>query len=134
MTGREQPEEQDEALAIPLRRLLKFANPVRTPPWADAEDLRRSHVATAMKGNRPTGCSGGSAAHAIRIADLCRSGWTAPILIDVGAPSLGCRPSWIIMDGNHRVYAAAMLGDLEIRARISGDVRISARMFRIKCA
>ena len=60
--------------------------------------------------------------HVRRIAYLMCAGWSDPIEIDVGIPSLGLYPTWPIQDGNHRFVAALFGGMAWIRAIASGEV------------
>jgi hypothetical protein len=43
------------------------------------------------------------------------------MIIDVGVPSMGCCPSWIIDDGNHRLAAAFFCHYEWIEALLSGS-------------
>lgn len=54
------------------------------------------------------------------IAKFVHCGWDNPIEIDVGVPSLGFSPSWIILDGNHRFAAAIVRKDKIIAVSASG--------------
>lgn len=60
--------------------------------------------------------------HVKRIAWFVVHGWTDPIGIDVGVPSLGAIPKWAVIDGNHRYAAAIIRGQNTILASLSGDV------------
>ncbi len=44
--------------------------------------------------------------HARKVAWFARNGFQKPIQVDVGVPSLGCYPRWLVEDGNHRLAAA----------------------------
>lgn len=115
-------------ILIALKRLRSVANPMLTPPWEGAADLRPRHVRAALLGKPMIDCSDVVRGHAQRIADLMVSGWTKPIWIDVGIPSFQCRPRWIIQDGNHRVYAGLMLGNEHIGAQIDGCIKTAKSM------
>ncbi len=69
--------------------------------------------------------------HIARVAYLVKNPPNDPIEIDVGVPSLGCLPSWIIADGNHRLAAAFYRKDLAIRTSISGEVNYAAELLGI---
>src|SRR5579859_2462738 len=56
--------------------------------------------------------------HAKRVAYLVQYGWDAPIILDVGIPSLGYVP-YPLLDGHHRLCAAIIRGDKTIRAEVS---------------
>lgn len=62
--------------------------------------------------------------HAGRIAWFVVHGWNDPLAVDVGVPSLGCCPAWLVGDGNHRFSAAIYRGDHTVRAIVDGDVKI----------
>jgi len=67
--------------------------------------------------------------HAARIAFLVRTGWQDPISIDVGVPWMaGYQARWIVQDGNHRLFAAILLGHETIDAFIGGCLDMAARM------
>lgn len=44
--------------------------------------------------------------HARKVAWFVENGFSKPLEIDVGVPSLGVLPSWPLIDGNHRFAAA----------------------------
>lgn len=69
--------------------------------------------------------------HASKILHFVRHGWTDPIQIDVGIPSLRCNPYWI-QDGNHRFAAAIVLGLNTIHATCSGSIRELERLLPSK--
>lgn len=108
-----------------IRRHL--CNPVRYPPW-EGHPVRPGDVQAALRETRfrPTPLKGSALsdpiAHAERIAWLAYSGWEDPIEIDVGVPSHGCYPSWPVLDGNHRLYAAFVSRRFGILAEIGGEI------------
>lgn len=116
----------------PLKRVLSLANPVLTPPWEDADDLRPEHVWAALDGREPTACGREARRHAMHIAWLMVLPAWEPILLEFGVPSRGCHVSWAIQDGNHRTYAAALKGDEFIDAEISGCIRTAEERLRIR--
>lgn len=62
--------------------------------------------------------------HAERIAFYVVNGWeNETIHIDVGCPSFGFCPDWIVLDGNHRLAAAIFREDKQIRCDISGECK-----------
>jgi hypothetical protein len=71
--------------------------------------------------------------HARRIAWLMKKGWDDPIELDVGIPSLGYYP-YILTDGHHRLCAAILLGDLVIKAQVSGALDYAFQLFGVDCA
>lgn len=70
--------------------------------------------------------------HAKRIAWLMNNGWDAPIDIDVGIPSVGYNP-YILTDGHHRLCAAIMTGETEIKAQVSGAIDYALKLFGVDC-
>jgi hypothetical protein len=71
--------------------------------------------------------------HARRIAWLVRNGWDAPIDLDVGIPSMGYFP-YILIDGHHRLCAAIVSGDSEIKAQVSGSIDYAFELFGVDCS
>jgi hypothetical protein len=61
--------------------------------------------------------------HIQRIAFLVVHGWTDPVEMDLGCPSLGGYVSWPIQDGNHRFAAAIFQNHTQIRASLGGETR-----------
>lgn len=99
-----------------------FANPV----WRGLRrPVSRGEVARALREGRleprPSGRSEGRLRHVERIAYLVAHPDPAPIGIDVGVPSLGYSPAWVVVDGNHRLAAALYRGDRLIRASLQGE-------------
>ena len=121
----------DLVLQVPVDRLQDLCNPIKSNPWGfqfspkevdlaiKANDLQ----ATPRKYFPPKFTEEIRQHHIRRIAYLAINGWSDPIDIDVGVPSLGCFVSWPILDGNHRFYAALLRKDHSILATLSGDLR-----------
>lgn len=61
--------------------------------------------------------------HAGRVRWFMLNGWSDPISVDVGIPSM-CHVAWPVVDGNHRLAAAIMLGHEKIRTEFSGCVDV----------
>lgn len=118
--------------AVSLAAVLQIANPLHTSPW-NCPPVTPEDVLMALAANHlidqpvAPGADGGD--HAARVAWFIRHGWTAPIQIDVGVPSIGHAVLWPIEDGNHRLMAAAMRGDVQILAEISGEVAHIEHLF-----
>lgn len=70
--------------------------------------------------------------HAMRVAWLYHHGWEDVISLDVGIPSLGFTPEWIIGDGNHRLYAAILREDDEIHCSASGQIDYAEKILGIE--
>jgi hypothetical protein len=130
----------DCAVEVPVYNLLKAAPITRQALWAQrlvkpemvhkcVKERRYCHLPVSpSRYAMPT-------RHAARIAWLMKMGWHDPIVIDVGVPELpqfGPPPRWIIQDGNHRFYAAVMLGHETIRAEVSGSVNHAKRLLGIQ--
>lgn len=62
--------------------------------------------------------------HERRVAYLFLCGWSDPLEIDVGAPSLGCHVVRPVQDGNHRLAAAILRKQKTIKASCSGDLEL----------
>ncbi len=123
---------------VSLKRLLALANPVEDPPWECGILLSKDDVLEAIAAQDwlttpvPDEEQGNPYLHARRIAFLASHGWSDPIEIDVGVPSVGCCPVWPIEDGNHRLYAAAVREDTHVDTSVSGDLNYAARLFGIR--
>jgi hypothetical protein len=131
---------------IPIERVLALANPLTHWPWDDRLPGARSNVLSGFDvfavpsldvpwhfnmdvlpdGEKMALC------HIGRIRYLLENGWTDAIDIDVGVPSMGYHgPSWPIIDGNHRLAAAALRGDSHILVDISGQLDHAARLLGV---
>lgn len=119
------------SIPIPVCRLIDIWNPLdpSAGPWEIS--VSRDDVALALSANRLVPTPGGKD-HAGRIAYLVRNPAQDAIAIDVGIPSLGYSgPAWGIVDGNHRLAAAAFRGDAEILADVDGEVDWIAECFHL---
>jgi hypothetical protein len=106
---------------IKTSALLNYANPFEETAWVDLSNhLTLKEVDQVLvKGQEklwPPFCFNdwvGLSSLAIRrrhlqkVAWFVKHGFQAPISLDVGIPSMGYCPSWLIDDGNHRFTAAA---------------------------
>ena len=70
--------------------------------------------------------------HIRRIAYLAVHGWSDPIEIDVGCPCLGFYTDWLILDGNHRFFAAIVRGDSHIPATIAGQLDYAEELLSVE--
>lgn len=113
-----------------MARLLEACDPFAAPPWAEVATLSVADVRQAMRSGllQPQSYSTGErvktwtkADHIARIAYLAMTGWSAPIEVDVGVPSMNCWVDWPVIDGNHRLAAAMVRGDEFIRASVAGS-------------
>lgn len=69
-------------------------------------------------------------AHARRCAYFALNPNYDPISIDVGIPGL-LDTSWIVDDGNHRLYGRAIAGEISIKASVSGSVSRAKSMLGV---
>lgn len=124
---------------VRVHRVLRLANPLRVWAW-DAgcgeyglDCLREPRmfreaavVATPWDGHWPgieRGSYADALAHVGRVRFLMESGWDDPIELDVGAPVLNYDgPAWKVIDGNHRLAAAALRGDEHILVSVAGQL------------
>lgn len=60
--------------------------------------------------------------HIKKVAYFIQHDIEKPISIDVGVPSLGFCPAYIVEDGNHRLLATIIKGNTTIKAEVSGSV------------
>jgi hypothetical protein len=110
----------------PVGPLVEYVDPFGTPPWGCApftvDDVRDAIEAgrlapTPVPREAPVGD------HVARIAWLAVHGWDAccdPPTVDTGVPGF-TDPTWPLLDGNHRLAAAAVRGDLTILVALQGD-------------
>lgn len=130
----------DPPIWVPIKAIRRFACPVETPPWIDADDLKIEDVLEAYaRGNLLAEHLGPAEApaaiHAARIAYFVETGWDDPIDIDVGVPwAKGWQSRWPIADGNHRLYAAIVREDDKILADICGCLETAHGMFGLEAA
>lgn len=136
---------------IPVPTLEKLGSPFENDVW-DCGIVSKQMVQDAIENNAlldhqawamlhlPTEERGLTATleaitpehHASRIAFLMKAGWTDPMEIDVGIPSMGCYPNWMWGDGNHRLAAAIMLELQTIDAEVAGDLDYATELFGVE--
>lgn len=118
-------------LVVPVAHVLRLADPASGDPWdvgpISVADVRREVEQPAD----PAACDGCSdvfgepcrACELRRVAQFVRNGIDpddpSPITVDVGV--FDFLPGWPILDGNHRVLAAAVRGDELISVEAAGD-------------
>ena len=120
---------------VHLQRVLDLCDPRAAWPWAccrpDAQ-LERELFSSAPEVDLPIESVATAAEHIGRIRYLARVGWFDPIELDLGVPCLGYPgPSWAIVDGNHRVWAAAIRGDQFIGVDVAGQVDHAAALLGV---
>lgn len=122
---------------LDVRKIMKYANPFKgcwielekpitiaevkqcikdgkaelaiTPSWYDVAFKRTNLTAEEIREN-----------HVKKIAFFAINEPEKRISIDVGIPSMGCCPNYIIDDGNHRLAGAIVSGAKTIKAAVSG--------------
>lgn len=127
------------SVAVPVSNIVRHFDPLADPPWGCAQITKQEVLAWASdEGKVPfsvrfVGQNWSREHHIARIAFLVRTGWDRPIEIDVGVPSLGCHIPWPIIDGNHRLAAAAIRGDATIEVSVGGDLALAEDLFGVDC-
>lgn len=115
------------AAYIPISRILRIADPVKSPPWGiriscdEFLDMVCDAVSNGDFSEIPYSQIKDTATptyHAERIAYLVVHCDQKPIDIDLGCG--GRSDEWPIADGNHRLYAAVFRGDYEIAVEAQG--------------
>ena len=118
---------------IPIAKILEIANPLKDWIWNCAGVLEKDFqalVAAAPLQALPVKPDAPQIEHLGRIRYLIENDWSDPIDIDVGVPSLGyAGPAWPVTDGNHRLAAAALRGDVSIQVDIEGQIDHAAELF-----
>lgn len=126
-------------VSIPIRRLAKVCNPLSVNPWScipfgKKEIAKSLRVGEFVSYSKPVPDDTFNCwPHANRIAYLIRKGWSDAIEIDVGIPSLGYSPEWMIIDGNHRLAAAIYRKDKSILATVGGCLDYALKLFGVDC-
>jgi hypothetical protein len=133
---------EDDLIAdIPVRLLQEICDPTKNTPWGyriAPGAVRRSiragkFQATPWKSFPPHRFTAKERQYHIeRVAYLVVNAWVDPIDLDVGIPSLGLHVDWMIIDGNHRFYAAILRRDPIIRATLSGCLEYAEEIFGIQ--
>ena len=77
------------------------------------------------------GCQYTREEHIQKIAWFVCNDIIYPIEIDVGCPSFGVIPNWMIVDGNHRFAAKIIRKDRFVEASISGEVDLIKNLFGV---
>ena len=125
------------AVNLELDLILALCHPLEDDPWRGGKVTRAMVQRCLSKGRgqaTPVLPDASAEQHAGRIAHFVMHGWLDPIEIDVGVPSHGCHVIWPVLDGNHRLSAAAIRGDKLILSEISGSIRHASELFGIALA
>lgn len=121
---------------LPIQKLIAACNPLQRSPWRVGpvtEAMVRECLVDGLFRSKPIRIDSPPHHHAQRIAYLVVNGWSDPIDIDVGVPSLHCYVDWIVQDGNHRLAAAMVRGDEEIAAEVSGCLQFASELLGVEC-
>lgn len=116
---------------ISVSDLAYWCDPFEHAVWfrrVRRSDVTKALCAGRLNGHRKTFAADSISGNAARIAWFVTHGWKDAISVDVGVPSLGFFPSWLIEDGNHRFAAAVYRGDNLILAEISGETAYGRRL------
>jgi hypothetical protein len=129
------------SVLISVDKLVELCNPFPSTPWGvqiTLDDIRKAVELRQFK-DAPIArqllfrqSPMARVLHIQRIAYLATFGWDDPIEIDVGVPSLGYCPDWIIVDGNHRYVSAICRQDKLIAAEIGGDIGFAEDLLDVK--
>lgn len=126
-------------ISVELPRLLDIADPVATPPWPAARTLSPAMVSDALVRQQLEGEPYRARAHqsrpewhASRIAWLVTHRWEDPISLEFGPDPDMQQLSWLVEDGNHRLYAAAFLQLPSISVSIGGYLRTAETLLEIE--
>lgn len=114
----------DDVWTVPLAHLLALCDPRGADVWnvgpISAADVTGSlgSVGCATPADSCRAC------HVERVARFFRDGVPRgdehPVSVDLGLGDY--MPEWPVVDGNHRVLAAALRGDVTIEVAPSGDL------------
>ena len=122
---------------VPVRTLCRLSNPlaacieidrpitrkeVRSCIAAGLAQMTTTPLWTSAMNQETETTSDARSLHIQKIAHFVVHGHHDPIAVDVGIPSMGCWPSHLVQDGNHRLAAAWIRGDKTIKATICGSV------------
>lgn len=120
---------------VPVEAILQICDPRLKWPWpCEAPDPQSlAHLLTnADEVDHEVPATGSASEHIGRIKYLARHGWTEPLEMDVGVPCLGYfGPQWPLIDGNHRLWAATLRGDVQIEIEVAGQVSHAATLLGV---
>ena len=118
----------DTPTPLAIKKIQKLCDPFKNCPWSDEYIITKKEIKEKIsKGSvlsLPSSSEFEKEQHIERIAYLVLNHDPTPIDIDVGVPSLGYYPKWIIEDGNHRLSAAIYRQEKYIFAYCSGEDRV----------
>ena len=122
-------DDDDDVLLVSVAALALFCDPFRLVCWHMdlVAPITREEVAAYVE-DPALPVDGARQGHAAGIARYVRDGWTRPLDVDVGVPSLGWNPPWIVDDGNHRLAAAIYLGMDTVEISLGGSMQRAVDM------
>lgn len=121
------------AVLIKVDKIAVICNPIDTNPWWYGSPVTHRRIKNAIEKRRFVD-SPGTKDHAARIAYFVENPPEDAIEIDVGVPSMGFYPEWIINDGNHRLAAAIFSGQKHILADVSWSIDYAFELFGVDIA
>lgn len=116
-----------------VSKLKELCDPFEFHPWG--VKVSKTHVREAIEHGDLLNSqiqdlrTPGVKDHAARIAYFIVNGFKDPISLDVGIPSIGYCPEWIVVDGNHRLASAIFLEQPFIPVQFSGSVDFFKELF-----
>lgn len=115
---------------VALEKLKALCNPFETLIWGTKTPIYYKDVKWAVINNKVLSTPYSSQQnwskrkHVERIAYFVLHPEPSPIEIDVGIPSMGYYPEWVVLDGNHRLAAAIYSRCEFIKAYCSGEEEV----------
>lgn len=127
-------------ITVPLESILVYWDPILDDAWGcgpimTADVLEQVCATNQTSTSAVFGTEEFSSYtfNTSRIAYLIQNGWSdteadpKPITVDVGMS--GYTPQELVIDGNHRIAAAKLRGDEEIKISVMGDVDKALAIF-----
>ena len=130
---------EDVCVHIPIASIIEFCDPMKSDIWGVGRLIEPSEIESAIASgefetrhlephlrDRPY--------HVQRIAYFFVLDFMEPIDLDVGTGQEDPPPWWMVLDGNHRLFAAQLRRDRDIPCLIQGDLDYAAELFSINIA
>jgi hypothetical protein len=119
---------EDLVVSVPVKTILKICNPLEYVCWCDLDTPITPEEVFEYSNNNPGLTQHIQSEkftrldHIKKITYFLQNDALDPIEMDVGVPALGCYIEWMIMDGNHRFFAAILKNQTNVRVGISGCI------------